>query len=353
MPWLIRISDVFADLTGDIAHGLGADITKPLNGGMLLTRMSGTGFPRDSECAAFVRWNLPVDHAWPCNPEKMPGFVEKAAQAIQRKFGERRPQAIFAGPLDGGGPHGYFRTLASNLRGRTLQLFPAGVAELRDPEQQDPDAPSLFCMVGREGLFCGMQSPRDSNGFFPGGTRFIGRDAEDTISRAGAKIAEALHFLPLHRPVPAAGSHWLELGASPGGMTAELLRRGYRVTAVDRAPLDRRLNGRPGLTFVGCAAGDFSPPANVQFDALLSDMNGSPRQALRETCRLAKYLSPSALVVFTLKMANATNLVEMQTLVRDAVETAAASGLELVAKTHLSYNRRELTLFYQTVERVA
>ena len=44
-------------------------------------------------------------------------------------------------------------------------------------------------------------------------------------------------------------------------MTAELLARGYRVTAVDRAPLDRRLENAPGLRMVLADAATFQPGA--------------------------------------------------------------------------------------------
>ena len=88
---------------------------------------------------------------------------------------------------------------------------------MRKPRNRTPN---LFCLVGKEGLFCGLQSPAASNGFYPGGTKFIRQNTPDTISRAGAKIAEALHYLQLKKTPPPAGSQWLELGASPGGMTA-------------------------------------------------------------------------------------------------------------------------------------
>lgn len=339
---------MFEDSVPAILDGLGATPSKRLGQEFHLVHLRGGTMPREAPAADFVRWNLPVEHAWPCHPEKMAGFVEKAAVAIQRKFGPRAPQGMFTGPLDPSATNRYYKSLASNLRGRALQLFPPATAALRDPETQEADRPTLYCLVGKEGLFCGQQSPRDCNGFYPGGTKFIGQDA-GTISRAGAKIAEALHYLRLHRSVPPIGSHWLELGASPGGMTSELLARGYRVTAVDRAQLDPRLAKREGLTFVQTSAAEFQPKAGAPFDALLSDMNGDPRHALREVSRLARQVRRGGLVVFTLKMAGTNDLLEMQSLVLDAVAAAAQSGLGLVAKTHLSYNRRELTLIFETV----
>ena len=298
-----------------------------------------------SEAAKYLRWNLPVEHAWPCNPENMEGFVEKAAQALFRKFGDRDPQAIFIGQLDPSATNRYYKTLASNLRGRTLQLFPKKIAEFKDVEAQDSMRPTLFCLLGKEGLFCGMQSPRKSNGLYPGGTKYISQSSPDTISRAGAKIAEALHYLGMYRPALKKGARWLELGACPGGMTSELLSRGYKVTALDRAPLDKRLDGQPGLHFAMMDVAAFRPSSSMTYEAILSDMNGDPRESIGQVIRLSKNLNPSGIVIFTLKTQGVITYGEMNELYRFAIGSAAAAGLRHVATTHLTYNRHELTLF--------
>ena len=349
--WLIRIAGIFADSEADILRTLGAESLKKLGSEYLLIRLGDPALLRTSAAAKFVRWNLPIHHSWPCCPADIPGFVEKAARALARKFGGKPPQAIMVGALDPGGSNRYYRTLASNLRGRTLQLFPAAVAALRDAEAQDPRATSLFCLVGKEGLFCGMQSPADSNGFYPGGTKFIRQNDPATISRAGAKIAEALHQLQLDRPPPPAGSHWLELGASPGGMTTELLARGYRVTAVDRAPLDPRLAHAHGLRSVVADAATFHPAQGTTYDALLSDMNGDPLEALAQVIRLAKHLRHGGLVVFTLKLPGVATFAEANAVEAAVVAKAAAAGLRVFARTHLTYNRHEFTLFFDPLAR--
>lgn len=345
--WLVRVSEVFVDFRKEIVEELGGRIARKLGDEYLLLDLPDPARLQDADTAGFLRWNLPVEHAWPCNPEKMDGFIEKAAQAIHRKFGERAPQAVFIGVTEPSAGNRYYKTLASNLRGRTLQLFPGKIAAFKDVEAQDPKRETLFCLVGKEGLFCGMHSPRAANGFYPGGTKFISQASPDTISRAGAKIAEALHHLPLHRPLPRQGAHWLELGASPGGMTSELLRRGYRVTAIDRADLDPRLATRTGLNFAKLDVAAFMPNAKMRYDAILSDMNGSARDAIGQVARLSANLNPGGLVVFTLKTPGAVTFQETRGLHRMAVETAAKAGLERIATTHLTYNRLELTLFFE------
>jgi 23S rRNA (cytidine2498-2'-O)-methyltransferase len=345
--WLIRISEVFADSESMILQSLAAERVKKLGKEFHLVRLAKPDQLHHSEAARFVRWNLPVHHSWPCCPQETPGFIEKAAQALCRKFAAAGPQALIVGPLDAGSSGGYYRTLASNLRGRALQLFPPQVAAIRDAEAQDSKAPTLFCLIGREGLFCGLQSPQQSNGFYPGGTKFIPQNAAGTISRAGAKIAEALHYLQLERPLPAAGSHWLELGASPGGMTSELLGRAYRVTAVDRAPLDKRLDNAAGLVSVLADAATFRPARGIVFDAILSDMNGDARESISQVVRLSRFLKPGGLVVFTMKTPGVTSVEEIDTLERSVLEISAAGDLRVFARTHLTYNRHEFTLFFE------
>ena len=347
--WLIRISEVFAELSVNIVSGLGGEIFKKLGSEYYLIQTPGPAMMHQSDAVGFLRWNMPVDHAWPCNPEKMEGFVEKSAQAMFRKFGGRHPQAIFVGQLDPSATNRYYKALASNLRGRTLQLFSPEIAAFKDVEAQDSGRETLFCLVGKEGLFCGMQSPRDSNGFYPGGTKYISQSSPDTISRAGAKVAEALHYLLLHRPLPGKGCHWLELGASPGGMTSELLSRGYKVTAIDRAPLDKRLDQQPGLHFAMLDVAAFEPNASMRYDAILTDMNGDPRESIRQVSRLSKNLNAGGLVIFTLKTMGVTAFDDVNELYRFAVATAAQAGLKLFAKTHLTYNRHEFTLFFESI----
>ncbi len=349
VPWLIRISEVFAEFATEIVSALGGEISKKLGSEYYLIQTRDPAAIHQSEAAIYLRWNLPVDHAWPCNPENMEGFVEKAAQAMMRKFGQRNPQAIFIGQLDPSATNRYYKTLASNLRGRTLQLFSPEIAAFKDVEAQNTERATLFCLVGKEGLFCGLQSPKESNGFYPGGTKYISQNSPDTISRAGAKIAEALHYLLMHRPLPRKGSHWLELGASPGGMTSELLGRNYKVTAIDRAPLDKRLDQQSGLFFAMLDVAAFRPNASQHYDAILCDMNGEARESIRQVCRLSKNFHAGGIIIFTLKTPGVTTFEEMNELYRFAVATATGAGLDLFAKTHLTYNRHELTLFFESV----
>jgi hypothetical protein len=344
---LIRIPIHFEAFRNEILGDLGASLIKPLAAEYLLVRMHGAPKLAPLPTPRFVRWMIPMDHLWPCQPRKMADFTEKAARTLATKFSGRDLQGVFIGLLDPSAKDAFYKTMATSLRGRTLQLFGDEAKGFRKVEEQDPMKPSLFCLIGDEGLYGGVSSPGEANGFYPGGTKFISQKAPHMISRAGAKIAEALHYLRLHLKAPAAGSHWLELGACPGGMTSELLERGYKVTAVDRAPLDPRLKGREHLHFVKADSADFVPDPGIRFDALLCDMNGETDFALGQVVRHAKALKPDGLVVFTLKTAGVTDYQDILRHYRAAMAQAVAGGLRLVTSTHLTYNRHEFTLFFE------
>ncbi|GEA81100.1 TlyA family RNA methyltransferase [Cellulomonas uda] len=84
-------------------------------------------------------------------------------------------------------------------------------------------------------------------------------------SRAGHKLAGALDALP---QLVVAGRHCLDAGASTGGFTDVLLRRGARTVCavdvghdqlVDRLRDDPRVDVREGVNVRGLAAGDVDP----------------------------------------------------------------------------------------------
>lgn len=344
---LIRISEVFSGLAPEILGLLGAEKVKKLGAEYFLFQTASPERITDSPGARFIRFHIPVEHSWPCNPEKMDSFIEKAAQSLYYKFESRNPQTLLVGRLDPGSTKPYYKALASNLRGRALQVFELPEGSPKTAEEQDSRKETLFCLLGKEGLFCGISTPTAAGGIYPGGTKYISQSAEETVSRAGAKVAEALHFISMKRKLPGKGAHWLELGASPGGMTSELLKRSYTVTAIDRASLHPRLSSADRLTFIRSDVGEFIPPRGARYDAILSDMNGLPVQAIGHVTRLKDFLNPGGLVIFTLKTTGATSIAEIENLEKEVLAAAKIGGLTLIEQTHLTYNRNEFTLFFE------
>lgn len=344
--WLVRVPEVFADLRPEIISVLGAKSCKPLGAYQLLRLPAGVS-PRDGPAGIFVPWCLPVEHTWPCDPGNVAGFIEKSATALARKFLQRRPRTVWVGVLHPGPGDAWFKRLAANLRGRCLQLFPDSAMPLAEAGSQCPDEAALFCMIGHAGLYAGMASPRECNGFYPGGIVYLPKAAGPSISRAGAKIAEALHHAALHGEPPGMGTHWLELGASPGGMTLELLNRGHRVTAIDRAPLDPRLVGAKGLTFFQQDVTSWQARTGERYDALLCDMNGDPMEAFSQLLRLSLCLTHGAWIIFTLKTTGREGIEDLLSLQAKITQRAEAGNLHYLATSHLTGNRREFTMWFR------
>lgn len=118
-------------------------------------------------------------------------------------------------------------------------------------------------------------------------SRFAGgfvAPAEDKLapSRAFAKLVEAERRLGRSL---AAGETCVDLGSAPGSWAYTALRRGAKVTAVDRSPLRDDLMRDPGLTFVRGDAFAYVPSSPV--DWLLSDVVAFP---MRVRTLLAEWL---------------------------------------------------------------
>lgn len=346
MQRLIRISEVFAPLHEDILSRCGIRAAKRLGREYWLFSCDESWNASQHEESLWLRWNMRVDHAWPCVPENTEDFIEKSAMALIRKFATVPLQQVMVGPLLSGSPHPLYKKMAAQLQQRLRTEFPLRCRD-RDPELQDPLGLTMFILLGKEGLFASVSTPRECGGFFAGGSKHISHRAAHSISRAGAKVAEALHFLRLHRPPLAESCHWLELGASPGGMTSELLERGYRVTAVDRAPMDARVASHPRLLSFAENARTFQPPRGMLYDALLCDMNGSAEESLEVVIGKISCLRSGAIVVFTMKTHRAADLQDILALHQRVLSDAEKGGLVFLAQTHLTYNRHEFTLFWQ------
>jgi len=347
--WLVRLGPVFAPWGADIWDSLAVtrvqDVAPEY---FLLTFSTPVSLAAHPE-SALLRWMLPVQHQWPTPITRTEQFVEKAAQALAAKFAELNPQNAFGTAARQDVP---LKRLASNLRGRLLQVLakPDAAPYPLEPESQDPHKPTLFFFLHAKGLLAGVTSPADVKSLQAGGTRYVNQQSEDAVSRAGAKLVEGLWSLrlcALEKNTIKAGAHWLELGASPGGMTQELLSRGLRVTAVDRATLAPKILTNKSLTFHQGDVATFKPVRGPTYEAMLCDMNGDWELAFTQLARLAPSLVPGAPLLFTLKFGGIDSLAMLQDSLMKLHERAAAAALKVRFVTHSTYNRLELSVVLQ------
>jgi 23S rRNA (cytidine2498-2'-O)-methyltransferase len=189
-----------------------------------------------------------------------------------------------------------------------------------------PTAPLGSWSLLEEGLI--VASPHCSSPFRHGRVEFV-EDKETPPNRAYLKLWEVFTVTGA-RPGP--GETCLDLGSSPGGWTWVLQTLGARVISVDKAPLDPRIAGLPGVEEVRESAFGLRPEAVGPVDWLFSDVVCYPDKLFGLVERwLASGLCRN--LVCTLKFQGSTDH-------EAAARFAAIPGSRLM---HLYHNKHELT----------
>lgn len=168
---------------------------------------------------------------------------------------------------------------------------------------------------------------------YPNGAPQFIENHIDPPSRAYMKLFEALTVL---NAKPKKGDRCMELGASPGGWTWVIANTGADVIAVDRAPLDPRIECRPNVTFQAGDAFAITPEKTGDLDWLFSDIICYPEKLFEFTKRwLISGRCKNYLL--TLKFQGETNF--------EIIERFAAIPNSHLR--HLAANKHELTWFCQ------
>ncbi len=180
-----------------------------------------------------------------------------------------------------------------------------------------------------------LASPRCSSPFAHGEARFV-EDKTGPPSRAYLKLWEVFTLLD-RRPDP--GQLCLDLGSSPGGWTWVLHKLGARVISVDKAPLDARLNGLPGITFRAESAFAQDPQVFGPVDWLFSDVVCYPERLL---AMVRRWLDAGTVqnMVCTIKFQGETDF-----QVIDQFRSIPHSRL-----LHLANNKHELTWIWGRIQ---
>jgi 23S rRNA (cytidine2498-2'-O)-methyltransferase len=191
----------------------------------------------------------------------------------------------------------------------------------------------------RERLLVSAAAPRalPHSGFdlapWPGGDAPVVIDRAPP-SRAYQKLEEAFFWLGTE---PRRDERAVDLGASPGGWTATLLKRGARVTAVDRAPLEPPVVRDPRVEMVIGNAFNFQPPRPV--DWMVSDVVCEPPRSLDLAQRwLAQRLCRNLVVTVKFKGRTGYGVLE------GVPEQLAAAGASFVRVKQLAHNKNEVTI---------
>jgi hypothetical protein len=153
-------------------------------------------------------------------------------------------------------------------------------------------------------------------------------------SRAYQKLEEAFCWMSA---APGPGTRCVDLGGSPGGWAYTALRRGARVTAVDRAPLLPPAAGHANLSAIVGNAFTFEPPQPV--DWLLCDVICEPARSIALIDRWIERRWCENLVV-TVKFKGRDGYGILSGL----LPMFARAGWRFARVKHLAHNKNEVTV---------
>jgi 23S rRNA (cytidine2498-2'-O)-methyltransferase len=157
-------------------------------------------------------------------------------------------------------------------------------------------------------------------------------------SRSTLKLAEALQeFVPGRKFEP--GTPAVDLGASPGGWTWQLVHRGFMVTAVDNGPMDAALLDSGQVKHRRDDGFHYRPPDPVQW--MVCDVVESPSRVAQ---LVAKWVAQGwcAECIFNLKLPMKKRWEELERCRGIFDEALGGSGYYLRFK-HLYHDREEVT----------
>jgi 23S rRNA (cytidine2498-2'-O)-methyltransferase len=118
----------------------------------------------------------------------------------------------------------------------------------------------------------------ETTSLYPIGEMTFEEDQINPPSRAYLKLWE---FFTCHSPrLPNASEHLLDMGACPGGWTWVLQSFGGAVTAVDKAPLEKRIAELPRVSVLNESAFGLAPNRIEKVDWFFSDIICYPERLL-------------------------------------------------------------------------
>jgi 23S rRNA (cytidine2498-2'-O)-methyltransferase len=196
-----------------------------------------------------------------------------------------------------------------------------------------------LCALDRTSLLASAASPQPlphggwSLAPWPGGAAPIAIDRAPP-SRAYQKLEEAFLWMSA---APGPGDLCVDLGAAPGGWTMTALRRGARVIAVDRAPLESPAAPHPRLAMTIGNAFTYTPPSAVNW--LLCDVICEPQRSIDLALKWLQNRWCRALVC-TIKFKGRDGYGVLSPLPAQL----AAAGARFQRVKQLRHNKNEVTL---------
>jgi len=180
----------------------------------------------------------------------------------------------------------------------------------------------------------GISTPRENICEWSGGIVRFAREPGQ-LSRSEFKLMEAFEVfdVDIHGDKNA-----LDLGASPGGWSKVLLEKGFKVTAIDRAPVEPEIYKYGEFKFIQNDAKLYKPLKN-SFDILTNDMNRGPTLSAKITVQVANGLKKDAILIMTIKLTSKNP----EKIIKKTLKTLERAFMIRNVR-QLYHNRDEVTL---------
>ncbi|APJ03083.1 SAM-dependent methyltransferase [Silvanigrella aquatica] len=344
--WLTHVSKDFFPIWKERIAKFGGTEFKSLGHNFYSVLLDKSFTKENKTETIFSRYWLPVQYMWPTKSTQS-GYIEKCAQGVAAKFSDHKFTNVVVFSLDRKD-----QSLASNLRGRLLQVVKDKITKVtspklltewtKKPNMQPARNTTLVVAISEKCTWAGITTPQEAGSYFAGGRRYIGVSNEKIASRAAAKFVESLENLQLNDINLSQAKKWLELGAAPGGITHELSERQCEIWAVDKADLDKNLLKKQNVHFYKMDARDFKERIHV--DSIFCDLNG-PSPLSADICAdKSVYLNKNGIIIYTFKIHSVEKFNDDFEYIVNSFKNKACKFLYAY---HLYNNKQEITLFFK------
>jgi len=215
----------------------------------------------------------------------------------------------------------------------TDYLKSEGYAEnKRYPEQ------IISIFVSNDLAYMGFSHAEENLSIWSGGMRHYAF-REDTISRAGFKLKEALEAYPAALEK---GGAALDLGAAPGGWTKVLVEAGFKVAAVDPVLLSPVLQKNENVEYHNIRAHEYIKNSDKLFDLIVNDMSMNIMTSINFIMSLRHRLRDKGYVILTFKLTKQDRINKINEGIKQL-----SKKFDVVFIKQLFHNRSEVTVILQ------
>ena len=186
--------------------------------------------------------------------------------------------------------------------------------------------------------YVGLSQAEENLSIWSGGMRHYAI-REDTISRAGFKLMEALEAYPI---IFRKNGIALDLGAAPGGWTKVLLDNGLRVVAVDPVQLSPVLQANENVEYYNGRAHEYIKKSNKMFDLIVNDMSMNIMTSISFVLSLKNRLRDKGYIIITFKLTRYDRLNK----IKEGI-SLLRKEFDVVFMKQLFHNRSEITVILQ------